>query len=358
MVYSKELFDQVTAENIGRRFCVLLGYALEHLEEPLESISLLDAEERALIEQWNKTDQEYQGETAYALLEQAACIDPEKTALIYEDAPMSYASLMKHTAQLAMALRAEGAGSDHVVGLVVEKSMEEVCGVVGIIRSGAAYMPLDPKQPSERLEYLCAVTKANTVVAMRKFSALASAMKNDDGKFLNIIVAEDTLYSQDAAEAEDTCSVYAADPDCNKHSMAYALFTSGSTGKPKGLMVEHGSLVCFLGHHTPLGYRADSLFREDVSLFLVSFTFDVSVASMWQPITKGATLVIGKPGAWVDPQYIQALIVDHKVSHMWAVPSPFSLTLQVMQGIIPPTLREIHLIGEALPTPMAEIILG
>eukprot|EP00658_Telonema_sp_P-2_P028460 TRINITY_DN21802_c0_g1_i6.p1 TRINITY_DN21802_c0_g1~~TRINITY_DN21802_c0_g1_i6.p1 ORF type:complete len:145 (-),score=31.26 TRINITY_DN21802_c0_g1_i6:143-577(-) len=129
-------------------------------------------------------------------------------------------------------------------------------------------------------------------------------------------------------------------PDTNSSSLAYVLFTSGSTGKPKGLMVEHGCLVCYLQHRDPgLGYSQS--WTDQVSLFLVSFTFDVSVASVWQPLTKAATLVVAKPGAWLEPTYIEGLIHKHRVSHMWAVPSPFGLVLQAMQGVLPLSLIHI-----------------
>lgn len=93
---------------------------------------------------WNETEQPYEGETAYELLEQSALLEPAKCGLVFEGKALTYATMMSATGQLAMHLRHLGAGHDKVVGLCVEKSVEEVCGMVGIIRSGAGYMPTDP----------------------------------------------------------------------------------------------------------------------------------------------------------------------------------------------------------------------
>lgn len=140
-------------------------------------------------------------------------------------------------------------------------------------------------------------------------------------------------------------------------------------------MVEHGCLVCYLQvklslklslkvslqHQTSLGYKSNELWRDEISLHLISFTFDVSVAAVWQPITKGAMLVVGKPAAWLEPRYIEQVINEHNVTHMWAVPSPFSLMIQVCTRddgrLSVPSLRELHLIGEALPLEMAKYAL-
>ena len=219
--------------------------------------------------------------------------------------------------------------------------------MVGIIRSGAGYMPTDPKQPTERLQYLCEATEAKLVLAMKKYVSYARGFSD------TVIDAEDVLFGFH----DKPNYIYNPDPETHRKSLAYCLFTSGSTGKPKGLMVEHGCLVCYLQHQTPLGYKSNELWRNDISLHLISFTFDVSVAAVWQPITKGATLIVGKPTAWLEPKYIEALINSHQVTHMWAVPSPFSLMLQVMAGQLPPSIRELHLIGEALPVEMARTIL-
>ena len=157
---------------------------------------------------------------------------------MFEGQTLSYFELMECTSRLAGCLQAGGVEADGVVGLCVEKSIEEVAGMVGIMRSGGAYVPLDPKLPVERLRYLVDQCGCAQVVSQLKFGSVASQLGD-----VEVLMADEVLY--DAGLDMEVSS-----SGCDGRSLAYVLFTSGSTGKPKGVMMEHGSLTAFLCHES------------------------------------------------------------------------------------------------------------
>ena len=218
--------------------------------------------------------------------------------------------------------------------------------MVGILRAGGAYVPLDPKLPVDRLQYLVEQCKCEAVVAQKKFEGNAGAVGVD------VVVAEDVLYDNKLS------SQFKPDSNCGPESLAYVLFTSGSTGKPKGVMIQHSSLVAFITHTSVDGpYKALADELSYVRLYVLAFTFDDSVGVVWRTLVTGAELVIGKPDAWLDPDYLQQTLFKRKVTSMWGVPSPFTALMEVSQGRLPESLVDLHLSGEALPPYLVANIL-
>ena len=192
-----------------------------------------------VMEEWNETTQPYPvAVTAPALFEAQASRTPDGVALVFEGVEVRYSELLTMTSRLALRL-VEGwdVGADSVVGLCVEKSVEEVCGMVGIMRGGGAYVPLDPKLPVDRLCYLVDQCGCGVVVSQGKHVGVSWALGVD------ACVAEDALWDEAVGQPNGHGM-----PCCDPQSLAYVLFTSGTTGKPKGVMVEHSALVTFLLH--------------------------------------------------------------------------------------------------------------
>ena len=207
--------------------------------------------------------------------------------------------------------------------------------MVGIMRAGAGYVPLDPKLPLDRLRYLVEQCECKSVVVHEKHVECGGSLG------VEAVVAQEVLYGQHLPQHRTVTE--------DAHSLAYVLFTSGSTGKPKGVMVQHSSLVAFLCHESTLGgpYRCLSSEREFCRLYVLSFTFDDSVGVVWRTLVTGARLLVGKPDAWLDPSYLVELMATHNVTSLWGVPSPFALVMDAAQNVLPPSLTDLHLIGEA-----------
>ena len=256
--FNIDLYDVATIERLSARFSVLVSRAVEAPDMAVWEVSLMDGDEKELVVQmWNETHQPYpESSTAPRLFEaQAACM-PDGLALMFEGEELSYGELLRQTSGLAVGLRCSGASADSVVGLCVEKSIEEVAGMVGIMRAGAAYVPLDPKLPVDRLQYLVTQCECVSVVSQQKFGAVAVSLGVD------VVIAEEALLSGDGGNG-------IGESGCDSRALAYVLFTSGSTGKPKGVMVEHGSLTAFLCHQSsdgPYGWLVDG--RSDVRLYV------------------------------------------------------------------------------------------
>jgi len=214
--------------------------------------------------------------------------------------------------------------------------------MVGIMRAGAAYVPLDHRLPRGRLEYLVEQCESSVVVVMRQHSAVVEPLG------VAVVEAEGALWKEGASGSKKGKVVRGA--GCDSRSLAYTLFTSGSTGKPKGVMIEHQSLVCFLCHEGEDGpYKAMEVEAKHTRLYVLAYTFDDSVGVVWKTLTSGARLVVGKPDAWLDPPYMVKLMQAMEVSSLWGVPSPFALVMEAAGGSLPGSLWDLHLSGEALP---------
>ena len=227
--YSKDLFEHGSMERMAKHMVVLMEQVVgSPAEVQVQCMRLMEEAEAAMVlEQWNDTGEECVGDaTAPELFEAQAMRTPDAVALVFEGARLTYKEAYVRSGRLACRLQSLGVCADAVVGLCVEKSMEEVLGMVGIMRAGGAYVPLDPKLPLQRLEYLVEQCGCSVVVVQEKHAEYALQLRG----VLHVVVAEEAM--------EEGASDVVKAGLCNGGSLAYVLFTSGSTGKPKGVMVE------------------------------------------------------------------------------------------------------------------------
>ncbi|WP_139340900.1 non-ribosomal peptide synthetase, partial [Pseudomonas sp. KK4] len=233
-----------------------------------------ESERRQQLVQWNATERNYAGPTNLhtALLQQAA-LTPNAPALVFEGQRLTYAELDQRAQQLARALRAAGIGRESIVPVCMERSVEMVVALLGIVHAGAAWLPLDPELPAARLAFLIADAEAQVTLTQPQW--------------LTKLPAGHPAWILDAlpqAPAGEPLSVEASD-------LAYVLYTSGSTGQPKGVMNEHGALmnrIHWMQDAFPIG-------PNDRVLQKTPYSFDVSVWEFFWPLITGATLVVARP---------------------------------------------------------------
>ena len=299
------------------------------------------AEHQLVVERWNGTAQPYPAATsAHKLFEAQSLAARDHTALVFEGATLSYGELVACTSRLVRQLHKAGARSNEVVGLCVEKSMEEVAGMVGIMRAGAAYVPLDPKLPSERLQYLVQSCNCRCGVAEQRLVGLVSSLE---------ILALTFTAGDPAHLAQRTTADLRHTAD-DPASLAYVLFTSGSTGRPKGVAILQSSLVTFAWAEM----CAVSLCASDCILHACSFTFDPSVYLVFSPLFCGAQIVIGKRTAYTDPQYLNGLFIRHCVAFTELVPSVVSTYLAaVPTSAFSSSFRRVYISGESCSRELA-----
>ncbi|MGA9033189.1 MAG: condensation domain-containing protein, partial [Sulfuricaulis sp.] len=283
--YSSDLFDRASVAALGDRLVRLLEGAVSWPERAIGSLEILEASERrTILSLWNASAHAVGASTLPALFAAQAERTPDAVAVVYEERRLSYAALEAHSNQLAHHLRGLGVGPETVVGLCVERSPEMVIGLLGILKAGAAYLPLDPEYPVERLNDMMRDSGLNVLLMQ---SSLVAAVPSPTG-------VTRILLDQDDMRAEPTT---APSVDLHPENLVYLIYTSGSTGKPKGAANTHHGLC------NRLAWMQDAykLTDQDVVLQKTPFSFDVSVWEFFWPLITGARLVLAAPGAHRDP---------------------------------------------------------
>ncbi|HEX7028153.1 MAG TPA: amino acid adenylation domain-containing protein, partial [Gammaproteobacteria bacterium] len=338
--YNTDLFDRETVQRlIGHYRNVLEAIAAAPWQELGRLPLLTEGEYRQLVHEWNATARECPADGSIHRLFEAQVLEtPESIALIYEDWQLSYAELNARANRVAYYLLEQGVGPDTTVGLYLERSIEMVVGLLGILKAGGCYLPLDPAYPATRLAYMLEDSGASIIFSQR---ALSEALPAGD-RF--------TLVCLD--EAEELLSVYPADNPrrtVNADHLAYIIYTSGSTGRPKGVMSTHGGLVNRLAW-MQRQYRLDA---TDRVLQKTPYTFDVSVWEFLWPLSEGASLVMARPQGHKDPGYLAEVIEATQITTMHFVPSMLNAFLSAGPPV-PASLRRVICSGEALSRALME----
>lgn len=266
--------------------------------------TLTEAEEQRVIHDLNATEHRVPDMTLSALIEEQMRQRPEAEAVRFDGSSLSYDELDRRSRALAEALVTRGAGKDRVVAVALARSLELAVALVAVIRAGAAYVPLDPEHPPERLGALVQQTDAVALLAQEDLDCGSVMEPFDPSKWPQL--PTNTVLPQPA-------------PD----DLAYVLFTSGSTGAPKGVMIEHRAIVNrLLWMRETYGFSA-----RDRILQKTPTTFDVSVWELFLPYLCGGTLVFADPVAHRDPAQIARLIRREGISVCHFVPSMLAVFL-------------------------------
>lgn len=235
---------------------------------------LAAAEAENLVSTWNKTQRPFDASCIHHLFERQVERSPQAIALVYQDQSCTFDELNRRANRLAHQLIERGAGPDQMVGIFVDRSIEMVVGLLGILKAGAAYVPLDPSFPSERLSWMLEDSNARLVVAQR---GLVASLPRSNAA----VVAIDHTPVGDTLGDNPSVAV-------GPEHLAYVIFTSGSSGRPKGVMVEHRNVANFFaGMDDAIPTK-----QPGVWLAVTSISFDISVLELFWTLTRGFTVVI------------------------------------------------------------------
>ncbi|KZM69928.1 non-ribosomal peptide synthetase [Nocardia terpenica] len=311
--YATALFDRETVERMARHLLTLLESIAARPDTPVSTVELLTADERrrALVE-WNDTAVASRSPSVPELFRAQARATPDAVAVVDGSGAnrLTYAELNARADRYARRLRALGVGPESVVGVLVDRTPDLLACLIGVWRAGAAYLPLNPELPAERLGYMLGDARAAAVIthaSLRESLAGASAA--------TVLLTSDEDIETDSGTAEFVPS---------GGDLAYLIYTSGSTGRPKGVEVEHRSLANLL-----LALRGDlGAAPGDVWLAVTSLSFDISGLELFLPLISGGRVVLAGAEQARDGRALLELADTHGVSHVQATPSGWKLLLQ------------------------------
>ncbi|MBZ9636379.1 non-ribosomal peptide synthetase [Clostridium sp. FP1] len=302
--YNKESFEDEFIIAMTVHFENILNEIVSSVAISISEIKIISEEEKnRILYDFNDTYAEYpRDKTIHELFEEQVEKTPDNVAVVFEDKELTYRELNERANRLARTLRGKGVKPDSIVGIMVDRSIEMIVGMLGILKSGGAYLPIGSEYPEDRVTYMLEDSKTNIILTQSRFKE-------------NVVFNGETL----DLECERT---YAANGENIKNvstarELAYVIYTSGSTGKPKGVMVEHRNVVniltWFVGKY--------NISHQKHIVNLIEYTFDPSVEQIFGTLISGAKLYIPKKEEILDKNKFAEYVINNKINVISFVPA-------------------------------------
>ncbi|AOY79166.2 amino acid adenylation domain-containing protein [Moorena producens JHB] len=269
---------------------------------------LTEKERHQLLVAWNDTATDYpKDKCIHQLFEEQVEKNPDAVAVVFEDQQLTYRELNCRANQLAHYLQSEGVGTEVLVGICVERSIEMVVGWLGIIKAGGAYVPIDPAYPQERLDY---ILEDSSVSVLLTESKLVEALPSSLAQVILLDADWDVITSESQENPVN---------QTKPNNLAYVIYTSGSTGRPKGVLIPHSGLINLVFWHQ----RNFAIASSDRSTQIAATAFDASVWELWPYLTAGATIYLVKAETILDPEKLRDWLVLKQITITF-VPTPLA----------------------------------
>ncbi len=319
--YSTDLFKRETAQALADRLMRLLEAAESDPDEQIGNLDILAPEERSsMVADWQSVSEKIPHACLPEQFEKQAALRPDAIAVVYEDQALSYAELNERANRLAQMLISEGVGPEQFVALALPRSLEMAVGLLAVLKAGAAYLPLDPDYPADRIAFMLKDAQPAFIMTNTKAANHIPPVEN-----VPKIVLDDP-------ELAEKLNTYPAENPKNKDrtqplsplNTAYVIYTSGSTGVPKGVMIPHQN-VTRLFAATEHWFRFSS---DDIWTMFHSYAFDFSVWEIWGPLLHGGRLVIVPHHVSRSPEAFLRLLVKEGVTVLNQTPSAFYQFMQ------------------------------
>ena len=344
--HASELFSEETAALHAARLSQLMEAMAQAPDAELSSLTLWSAHDEQRLSTWNETARPFPRQATIAtLLADQAGRSPASTAVVLPNAErLSYAELDHSSNQLARLLRQRGISRGHLVGLATQRGLHMLVAQHAILKAGAAYVPLDPAYPTDRIAHMVE-DAALPLVITDADTAQRLDLPHDKVLLVEALPAMLGDFSDGPLAPEAELDARPADP-------AYVIYTSGSTGKPKGVVVPHGAVVNFLCSMA----REPGMGAADRLLAVTTLSFDIAVLELLLPLTQGATVVLAEREHAIDGQALMGLLAQHQCSVMQATPSTWRMLIDAgWQGS---TGFKALVGGEALTQDLADALMA
>ncbi len=331
--FNTDLFEAASIIRMAARFQVFLAELSADPQQSFDAAPMLPPAERELVLRgFNHTAMPFPEHAClHELFEAQAARTPHACALMFEDQSLSYRELDERSNQLAHHLQALGVEPNALVGVCLERGIDMLPALMAVLKAGAAYVPIDPDYPADRIAYLLDDTAAPVVLTHSSLRARLPIC----GSTIVSLDTDNAAWQRRAAHKPST--------NVGSQSLAYVIYTSGSTGRPKGAMNEHRAVVNRL-HWMQQQY---GLSAQERVLQKTPYSFDVSVWELFWPVISGATLVVAKPDGHRDSYYLASLIDQARITTVHFVPSMLQAFLADAPSCA--SLRRVICSGEALP---------
>ena len=340
--YSTDLFERSSIERMTEHFATLLAGIAANPDQPIMDLPMMGEHELQQVQiAWNDTTMAYPGEQRIeALFTGQANATPDSIAVVCEQQSMSYADLNRAANQLGHYLQSKDIGNGSLVGIYLERSIDMMVALLGILKAGATYVPLDPLFPPDRIRFMMDDAELKGLVTQ-------SSLLDDIQSKPPLVLCLDEAATELAQQAT-TDTVHSGTSD----DLAYVIYTSGSTGKPKGVELAHKSVVNFLSTMA----EQPGLSAQDTLVAVTTLSFDIAVLELFLPLLNGARLVIATKDVSGDGQRLAELIANSNTTIMQATPATWQLLLSAnWPG---QTGLKVLCGGEALPRELADRLLA
>lgn len=334
IIFNTDVYESEMIKNLMQHFKRLLNAILKEPTKNINDLTILSQEELKELQGFNATEVTYtEAKTVVELFAAQVAKNPNQTALIYEGERLTFKELDEKSNQVANYITSVNL-TNALIPICVDRSFEMLIGIWGILKSGNAYVPVDPSYPQDRIDYILEDTKATQVFCNTAYTAF----------FKNITVVD--LDQFDYA----TFATTSPNITISEDQLAYCIYTSGTTGKPKGVLNAHSGLT------NRLFWMRDDLniTSESVLFHKTPYVFDVSVWELTMPFIVGCPLVIARPEGHLDPEYLQDTIARESITFMHFVPSMLNVFIDVVSAEKLQSLAHIVCSGEALSSTITE----
>ena len=332
--FNTDLFDDEMMKQMVSHFQILLNDIVSFPETKISEFKLLPEKEKDLITvKWNDTDFVFDDfDCVHNLISDQTKKTPKSIAVVYGNERITYEELNQRSNRLARFLIKNGVTKDSLTGLCIERSVEMVVGILGILKAGSAYVPIDPSYPKSRVEFMIKDSGAKYILTQKN---LSSILPKGDYVFVEI----DKDINNFSNESREDIEI-----KTNLDDTAYVIYTSGSTGLPKGVMISHRSLSNHMLWMTN-EFRPN---ESDSVLQKTPFSFDASVWEFYLPLITGGRLIMAKPEGQMDTAYLVETIIKEKVTILQLVPSLLRMLLNENGIENCKSLKKVFCGGEAL----------